>query len=84
MEKTNQEFDVRDVDWQAECQKGNYLVWNDNEWYRYAVHNIVDESDPLYYNEWEARTALYEHLESCGYQIDYLPTYDELRWKQTR
>lgn len=71
--------DVYDVDRQREAQKWNYITWNDAEWYRYAIHNIVDESDPLYYDEWEARTALYEHLLSVDADIDYLPSYEELR-----
>lgn len=73
--------DIRDVDRQREYQKGNYIEWNDKEWYRYAVHNIIDESDPLYYDEWEARQWLYDHLLSIDAEIDYLPTYEELRWK---
>ena len=73
--------DVYDVDRQREAQKWNYIVGNDSEWYRYAIHNIVDESDSLYYDEWEARTALYEHLLSVDADIDYLPSYEELRWK---
>ena len=71
--------DVYDVDRQREAQKWNYIVGNDSEWYRYAIHNIVDESDSLYYDEWEARTALYEHLLSVDADIDYLPSYEELR-----
>ena len=73
--------DIRDVDRQREAQKGNYLTWNDQEWYRYAIHNIVDETEPLYYDEWEAWQWLYDHLLSIDAEIDYLPTYEELRWK---
>jgi len=71
--------DIRDVDWQREAQKWNYIVGNDSEWYRYAIHNIVDETEPLYHDEWEAWNGLYEHLLSVDAQIDYLPTYEELR-----
>ena len=73
--------DIYDVDRQREAQKGNYLVGNDQEGYRYAINNIVDETEPLYEEEWEARTALYEHLLMIEAQIDFLPTYEELRWK---
>lgn len=73
--------DIYDVDRQREAQKWNYLVGNDQEWYRYAYHSIVDETEPLYHDEWEAWTALYEHLLSIDAQIDYLPSYEELRWK---
>lgn len=76
--------DIYDVDRQREAQKWNYLVGNDQEWYRFAVHNIVDETEPLYHDEWEAWTALYEHLMSIDAVIDYLPSYEELRWKQTQ
>ncbi|MBO7716653.1 MAG: hypothetical protein J6S85_24010 [Methanobrevibacter sp.] len=44
-------IDIRDIDRQAECHKGNYLVGNDQEGYRFAVHNVVDETDKLYCNE---------------------------------
>lgn len=79
--KKNDTFDVRDVDRQAEERKGNYLVYEDDG-YRYAVHNICDESDWLYKDEWEARMALYDHLEAIWAKIDYLPSYDELKWKK--
>ncbi len=74
-------LDVYDVDRQEEYNKGNYLVGNDSEWYRFAVHNIVDETDKLYYDEWEARMWLYEHLIMIWATISYLPSYDVLRWK---
>lgn len=75
--------DIRDVDRQREAQKWNYLVGNDAEWYRYAYHNIVDETEPLCKDEWEAWTALYEHLLAVDADIDYLPTYEELSWRKT-
>lgn len=84
MAKITNDYDVRDVDRQSECQKWNYLVGNDEEWYRYAVHNIVDESDPLYHNEWEAWQWLYEYLQIIGATIDYLPSYEELSWREKR
>lgn len=73
--------DIRDVDWSREATKWNYLVWNDAEWYRYAIHNIVDETEPLYRDEWEAWQWLYEHLLAIEEPLDYLPSYEELRWK---
>ena len=75
------EIDVRDIDRQAEYQKWNYLVGNDQEWYRYAVHNIVDETDPLYHDEWDAWLWLFEHLQAIWEEVHLLPTYEELaRW----
>lgn len=74
------EFDVYDVDRQAECQKWNYLVGNDDEWYRFAVNYIVDETEPLYDNEEDARMGLYEHLLAIDAKISLLPTYEQLRW----
>lgn len=74
-------LDVYDVDWQEECYKGNYLVGNDQEWYRYAINHIVDETEPLYHSEEEARMWLYERLIMIGSTISYLPSYDVLRWK---
>ena len=76
-------YDAYDVDWQAECQKGNYLTGNDAEWYRYAVHNIVDETEPLYHDEELAWKGLYEHLLMLGEEIEILPTYEELSWRPT-
>lgn len=75
-------WDIYDVDRQAEFQKGNYLVGNDQEWYRYAVHNVVDETETLYYDEDSAWRWLYDRLIETWYDVDYLPSYDELkRWK---
>lgn len=74
------EFDVYDVDRQAECHKWNYLVGNDEIWYRFAVNNVVDETEPLYKNEEDARRGLYEHLLAVNAEISLLPTYDELKW----
>jgi hypothetical protein len=74
-------LDVYDVDWQEECHKGNYLVGNDSEWYRFAVHNIVDETEKLYHDEWEARLWLYEHLIMIWATISYLPSYEHLSWR---
>ena len=73
--------DIYDVDRQREAMKGNDLVGNDQEGYRYAVHNIVEEDWPLYHDEVEARSALYEHLLEIEAKLDYLPTYEEMRWK---
>lgn len=73
--------DVWDIDWQAEAWKWNYLVGNDAEGYRYAVHNVVEEIWPAYRSEWDARMGLYEHLISLGEEVDLLPSYEELRWK---
>lgn len=78
--KKIEEIDIRDVDWQTECQKGNYLVGNDQEGYRYAVHYIVDETEPLYHDEWEAWQWLYDHLVNINADISFLPSYNELRW----
>lgn len=75
------EIDIRDIDWQTEAQKWNYLVGNDEEWYRYAVHNIVDETEPLYHTEEQARQGLYEYLQAIWEEVNLLPTYTELaRW----
>lgn len=84
MAKITNEYDVRDVDRQAECQKWNYLVGNDSEWYRYAVHNVVDESDPLYRDEWEAWQWLYDYLQIIGAEISFLPSYEELSWGKAK
>lgn len=74
--------DAYDVDRQAECQKGNYLIGNDQEGYRFAVHNIVDETEKLYHSEEDAWQGLYEHLLMLGEEIEFLPTYEELaKWK---
>ncbi len=73
--------DIRDIDWQAECHKWNYLVGNDEEWYRYAVHNIVDETEPLYHTEEQAWEGLYEYLQAIWEEVNLLPTFDELRWE---
>lgn len=73
-------LDVYDVDRQEECHKGNYLVGNDQEWYRYAFHNIVDETEPLYHSEEEARIWLYEHMLMVWATISYLPAYDYIKW----
>ena len=75
------EVDVRDIDRQAECQKWNYLVGNDEEGYRYAVHNIMDETEPLYHTEEQAWVWLYEYLQAIGEEVDLLPSYEEIRWK---
>ena len=75
------EVDVRDIDRQAEFQKWNYLVGNDEEGYRYAVHNIVDETEPLYHTEEQAWVWLYEYLQAIGEEVDLLPSYEEIRWK---
>lgn len=80
MENIRKNGDIYDVDRQAECQKGNYLVWNDQAGYRYAVHNVVDETEPLFYDEEEARRWLYDRLTETGYEVEYLPSYDELSW----
>lgn len=83
LERWMDNVDIRDIDRQAECQKGNYLVGNDQEWYRFAVHNIVDETDKLYHDEWDAREWLYEHLVAIWAEVELLPSYDELaKWKQ--
>jgi hypothetical protein len=76
--------DAYDVDWQREAQKWNYIVGNDSEWYRYAIHNIVDETEPLYHDEEEAWRGLYEHLLSIDAPLDYLPTYEELSWRKQK
>jgi hypothetical protein len=73
-------LDAYDVDRQEECQKGNYLVGNDQEWYRYAVHNIVDETDPLYRTEEEAWMWLYDRLCVLGLDVDVLPSYETISW----
>lgn len=74
------DFDAYDVDRQVECQKWNYLVGNDQEGYRFAVHNVVDETEKLYYSEEDAWQGLYEHLLMLGEEIEYLPSYAELSW----
>lgn len=74
------DVDIYDIDWQAECRKGNYLVGNDQEWYRYAVHNIVDETDPLYRTEEEAWMWLYDRLCNLELEVELLPSYEELSW----
>lgn len=81
MKKLRKNWDIYDVDWQAECQKWNYIVGNDAEWYRYAVHNVVDETETLYYNEDSAWRWLYDRLIETWYDVDYLPSYQELEWK---
>ena len=81
MKKLRKNWDIYDVDWQAECQKGNYIVGNDAEGYRYAVHNVVDETETLYYNEDSAWRWLYDRLIETWYDVDYLPTLEELEWK---
>lgn len=73
-------IDIRDIDRQAECHKGNYLVGNDQEWYRFAVHNVVDETDKLYRNEWDAREWLYERLCNLELEVELLPSYWEEEW----
>lgn len=73
-------IDVRDIDRQAEAWKGNYLVGNDQEGYRFAVHNIVDESDKLYRDEWDALEWLYERLCNLEQEVELLPSYWELSW----
>ena len=75
-----EDVDVRDIDRQAECQKWNYLVGNDQEWYRFAVHNIVDETEPMYRDEESAWQWLYDHLTMLGEQVDLLPSYEDIRW----
>lgn len=80
MKKSELIFDAYDVDWQKECQKGNYLTGNDTEGYRYAVHSIVDETEPLYHDEESAWQGLYDHLTMLGEQVDLLPSYEELKW----
>lgn len=75
-----QDLDIYDVDRQAECQKGNYLVGNDQEGYRFAVHNIVDESYPLYQNESDAMFGLYEYLLTINAELSLLPTYQQSTW----
>lgn len=81
MKKLRKNWDIYDVDRQAECHKGNYLVGNDQEWYRYAVHNIVDETETLYYDEDSAWRWLYDRLIETWYDVDYLPSLEELEWK---
>lgn len=83
MKKLRKNWDVYDVDWQAEALKGNYLVGNDAEWYRYAVHRVVDESEPLYHDEEEAWRGLYDRLIGTGYEVSYLPTFKELSWRSS-
>ena len=73
-------IDIRDIDRQAECHKGNYLVGNDQEWYRFAVHNVVDETDKLYPNEWDAREWLYERLCNLELEVELLPSYWQEEW----
>ncbi len=76
------DIDIRDVDWQAEARKWNYLVGSDQEGYRFAIHNIVEEIWPTYKNEWDAWTALYEELISLEEEVELLPSYEELaKWK---
>lgn len=75
------QIDVRDIDRQAECQKGNYLVGNDQEGYRFAIHNVVEEIWPTYPTEWDWWMALYEHLISLGEEVDLLPSYKEIKWE---
>ena len=70
-------IDIRDIDRQAEAWKGNYLVGNDQEWYRFAVHNVVDETDKLYRNEWDAWEWLYERLCNLELEVELLPNYWE-------
>lgn len=73
------ELDIYDVDWDAEREKWNYVTYEEEEeWYRYAIHNIVDLSEPFYLNEWDAYWWLFEHLTSCEYPIAYLPPK---KWK---
>lgn len=81
MKKIRKNADVYDIDWQAECQKGNYLIGNDSEWYRYAIHNVVDERELLYHDEESAWRWLCERLIETWYDVELLPSYKELRWK---
>lgn len=74
------DVDIYDIDWQAECHKGNYLVGNDQEWYRYAINNVIDETDELYRTEEEAWMWLYEHLCSLDREVEVLPSYEEISW----
>lgn len=80
--KNLDEFDVRDVDWSKEEKKWNYIFRDDkDEGYRYATHNIIDTTEPLYHDEWEAYMGLYEYMVACGYKIDFLPTIAEIKWE---
>lgn len=78
--KTDYTLDVRDVDRQAEERKWNYIVPED-WWYRYAIHNIIDESDWLFKDEWDAWMELYDHLICIGAEIKYLPRIEWIKWK---
>lgn len=80
LQRDSDDIDIRDIDWQSECHKWNYIVWNDAEWYRFAVHNIVDEADPLYRDEESAWMGLYEHLLSVGEEVNLLPTFNDIKW----
>jgi hypothetical protein len=81
MKRLRKNWDIYDVDWQAEYQKWNYILGNDAEGYRYAVHNVVDETETLYYDEDSAWRWLYDRLIETLYDVDYLPTLEELEWK---
>lgn len=74
-------LDIRDVDWSAEEQKGNYIVPEESGGYRYAVHNVVDESDWLFMDEWQARMELFEHLLAIWENIKFLPHIEWMKWK---
>ena len=74
-------LDVRDVDWSAEEQKGNYIVPEESGGYRYAVHNVVDESDWLFMDEWQAWMELFEHLLAIWENIKFLPRIEWMKWE---